>query len=64
MTKALPHRHCVVCGKAIDPGETACSEACAGESGARRRRQRSLMFLFMGLMLLFLALTFLSRPAP
>ncbi len=62
MPGIVPHRHCIVCGKAIEPDQTFCSDDCKREWEKERKRQRNFtIFMF----LLFLGLLFilmLSTP--
>ena len=60
MPGIVPHRHCIVCGKAIEPDQTFCSEECREEWNKERKRQRNFtifMFVMFVLLFLFLMLT-------
>lgn len=63
MTKAIPHRHCIVCGRVIEAEETTCSDACRAQLGANKKRQRMMMLIFVGLMVLIIVLSAFSRSA-
>ncbi len=60
MPGIVPHRHCVVCGKAIEPDQHVCSEECEETLQKERKRQRNFM-IFMFLML-FLLLVIIWYP--
>lgn len=59
--KPVPHRHCSVCGKAVEPEAKVCSEECGGVVAGQRRRQRLVLLLFFALMGLLLALNLFAR---
>ncbi len=62
MPGIVPHRHCIVCGKAIEPDKTFCSDECEEAWNKERKRQRNFT-IFMFLMLFgFLLLMFLTAP--
>ncbi|MEM1578299.1 MAG: DUF2116 family Zn-ribbon domain-containing protein [Archaeoglobaceae archaeon] len=53
----IPHRHCVVCGKAIELEKFFCSEECENKMAKERKRQRNFtIFMFLMLILLLLLL--------
>ena len=56
MPGIVPHRHCIVCGKAIEPDKTYCSKECEIEAEKERKRQRNLMLIMFGSMFLMLML--------
>ncbi len=57
MPGIVPHRHCIVCGKAIEPDKTFCSDECKREWDKERKRQRNFtIFMFVMFVLLFLFL--------
>ncbi|MEM2934015.1 MAG: DUF2116 family Zn-ribbon domain-containing protein [Methanocellales archaeon] len=49
MVKVIPHKHCLVCGKAVEVELLYCSEECEREFSKSQRRQK--MF-FIGFLLL------------
>ncbi len=53
MPAIVPHRHCVVCGKAIEPDKQFCSEECEEVYQKERKKQRNYM-IFMFVMLFVL----------
>ncbi|RLI87121.1 MAG: DUF2116 family Zn-ribbon domain-containing protein [Archaeoglobales archaeon] len=55
MPGIVPHRHCLVCGKAIEPDKNFCSDDCkvAWEKERKRQRNFSLMMLALLMILLF-----------
>jgi len=57
MPGIIPHRHCIVCGKAIEPDKVFCGDDCKKEYERERKRQRN--FTLMMFALLFLLLIFL-----
>ncbi len=58
MPGIIPHRHCIVCGKAIEPEKVFCSKECEIKYEKERKKQRNYMiFMFavlFGLLLLML----------
>lgn len=55
----VPHKHCVVCGKAVDPDEIYCSTECEQEMIKSRKKQRNFTFAMMALFFVLLFLMFL-----
>ncbi|MEM2924655.1 MAG: DUF2116 family Zn-ribbon domain-containing protein [Methanocellales archaeon] len=53
MVKVTPHKHCIVCGKAVDPESLYCSEECKNEFNRTQRRQK---IFFVGFLLLLVLL--------
>ncbi|MCS7130371.1 MAG: DUF2116 family Zn-ribbon domain-containing protein [Archaeoglobaceae archaeon] len=53
----VPHRHCIVCGKAIEADKYYCGDECQQRMEKERKRQRNFT-LFMFLMLLIILLMF------
>ncbi|MEM3087340.1 MAG: DUF2116 family Zn-ribbon domain-containing protein [Halobacteria archaeon] len=63
--KPLPHRHCNVCGKAVDSEEKVCSEECQRTVSGQRRRQRWVLLFFFAVMGSLLLMNLLAaRPRP
>ena len=61
MPAIIPHRHCPVCGKAIEPDKTFCSKECEIEMNRMQKRQRNYMiFLFVLFLIFFTLLVFTS----
>ena len=59
MPGIVPHRHCIVCGKAIEPDQQFCSEDCEEVFQKERKRQRNFMiFMFLILFLLLAVIWF------
>ncbi|MHA1724138.1 MAG: DUF2116 family Zn-ribbon domain-containing protein [Promethearchaeota archaeon] len=57
-----PHKHCPVCGKAMAPSKTFCSQACKDNYLKKERKQKrmgriQLIFLF-GMMIVMFFLLF------
>ncbi len=52
-----PHRHCIVCGKAVELDKHFCSEECEETYEKERKRQRNFMIMMFGLLFLLLVLT-------
>ncbi len=52
----VPHRHCVVCGKAIEADKFVCGDECKERLDKERKRQRNftifMFLLFIGLLLI------------
>lgn len=55
----VPHKHCVVCGKAVGSEETYCSYECEKEMGKSRKKQRNFTVAMMALFFVLLFLMFL-----
>jgi len=58
-----PHKHCSVCGLAIEPGKEFCSQKCSGEYNdwkeeqeKKNKRNSMLMFIMMIAMIVLLFL--------
>ena len=58
--KLLQHRHCQVCSKAIPISEEFCSEECKVEFGGMVKKRRNLLYVFYGLIIVFIVIMFLS----
>ncbi len=54
MPGIIPHRHCVVCGKAIEPDQHVCSEECEEVLQKEKKRQRNFMIIMFGILILLL----------
>ncbi|MCS7118719.1 MAG: DUF2116 family Zn-ribbon domain-containing protein [Archaeoglobaceae archaeon] len=53
----VPHRHCVICGKAIEVDKFVCGEECQTRLERERKKQRNFtIFMFAMLLVLLLAL--------
>ncbi len=52
------HRHCMMCGKAIERDKLFCSEACEEVFMIQQRRIRRARILFFFLMTIILGLIF------
>jgi len=59
MPGIVPHRHCIVCGKAIEPQHQVCSEECESVLNKERKRQRNFMILMFGLLIALLVIMWL-----
>jgi len=59
MPGIIPHRHCVVCGKAIEPEKQVCSSECEEILIKERKRQRNFMILMFGILILLLLMMWL-----
>jgi predicted nucleic acid-binding Zn ribbon protein len=62
MPGIVPHRHCIVCGKAIEPDQTFCSDECKNAWEKDRKRQRNFMLLWFILLFVLLFMMFASAP--
>ena len=62
MPGIIPHRHCVICGKAIEPDQVTCSEECQQTLEKERKKQRNFMLLMMGGFLVLILLLFMFSP--
>jgi len=62
MPGIIPHRHCIVCGKAIEPEEIFCSKECKEKYDKERRKQRNFMIImFAALIAPFVLMIFTGR---
>jgi predicted nucleic acid-binding Zn ribbon protein len=59
-TKLLQHRHCQVCSKAIPLSEEFCSEECNTEFDKMVKKRRNFLYLFYGMVVLFIILMIFS----
>ena len=47
MPAIIPHRHCAVCGKAIESDEIFCGKECQQKYDEDRKKQRNyIIFMF------------------
>ena len=54
MPGIIPHRHCIVCGKAIEPDKVFCSDDCEKEYENERKRQRKFTLIMFAMLFFFL----------
>ncbi len=47
------HKHCVVCGKAIEPDKFVCSPACESVLVRSRKQAARTRYFMLGLMIVF-----------
>ncbi|MBO8182913.1 MAG: DUF2116 family Zn-ribbon domain-containing protein [Archaeoglobus sp.] len=62
MPGIIPHRHCVICGKAIEPDQVTCSEECQQTLEKEKRKQRNFTIFMMAGFLILILLLFLFSP--
>jgi predicted nucleic acid-binding Zn ribbon protein len=55
----VPHRHCVVCGKAIEADKFVCSEECQEKLDKERKRQRNFTIFMFALLIIVLIILWL-----
>ncbi|RZN65045.1 MAG: DUF2116 family Zn-ribbon domain-containing protein [Candidatus Methanoliparum thermophilum] len=60
MVKVTPHKHCIVCGKAVEPEEVFCSEECKQKYESARKRQWIPFVIFFVLMIILIAYSFMA----
>ena len=56
MTKVAPHKHCIVCGRAVEPDDSFCDELCQSKYESTQKRQKMLFVAFMILIILIIVL--------
>jgi predicted nucleic acid-binding Zn ribbon protein len=56
MAGIASHKHCVVCGNAIDASESFCDELCESKYKSAQRRQQILFGVFIVLMIIIIVL--------
>ncbi len=61
MPGIVPHRHCPVCGKAIEPDKVFCSDECEQIMARERKRQRNFMIVMFAVLTALLILIWLPR---
>jgi predicted nucleic acid-binding Zn ribbon protein len=61
MPGIVPHKHCIVCGKAVEPDKVYCSSSCEEDMKRGQRKQRNFMIVMM---LVFFGLLFLMFMLP
>jgi|Deesub1362A_J573_1020465.scaffolds.fasta_scaffold01398_13 predicted nucleic acid-binding Zn ribbon protein len=61
MPGIIPHRHCLVCGKAIELDKYYCSEECEETMKKERKKQRNMMIFMFALLFIMLVLLWLPR---
>jgi len=62
------HKHCIMCGQAVDPDKSICGPACdelmkQQQKKARRSRMMT-MIIFVVMIAVIMAMSFLTAPAP
>jgi len=62
MPGIVPHRHCIICGKAIEPDQTFCSDDCKNTWIKERKRQRNFTIFMFVLLFILLFLMFITTP--
>ncbi|MDD1742011.1 MAG: DUF2116 family Zn-ribbon domain-containing protein [Methanotrichaceae archaeon] len=60
MAEIQSHKHCVVCGKAVNENQDFCDELCQSKYKSTQRRQQILFLAFLILMGLILLLPLLN----
>ncbi|MEM4472160.1 MAG: DUF2116 family Zn-ribbon domain-containing protein [Archaeoglobaceae archaeon] len=55
----VPHRHCVICGKAIEADKFVCGEECQNRLEKERKRQRNFTIFMFAMLILLLLLIWL-----
>jgi len=63
MPGIIPHRHCVICGKAIESEMVTCSDDCQETLDKERRKQRNFMIFMMAGFLILILLLFIFSPS-
>ncbi len=61
MAGIAPHKHCIVCGNAVQHEESFCDELCESKFKSAQRRQQIMFAVFVVLMLLILVLPALLK---
>lgn len=62
MPGIVPHRHCIICGKAIEPEEKFCSDDCKTVFEKDQKRQRNFMIAMFALFFVLLLILTFSGP--
>lgn len=62
MPGIVPHRHCIVCGKAIEPDQSFCSDDCKQIWEKERKKQRNFSLMMLALLFILLFLIFFTTP--
>jgi len=62
MPGIVPHRHCLVCGKAIEPDQNFCSDECKKVWDKEKKRQRNFSLIMLALLFILLFLIFYTTP--
>ena len=60
MPGIVPHRHCIVCGKAIEPEERFCSKECKEQFDRDQKRQRNFLIAMFAILILMTFFMMLS----
>ena len=60
MPGIIPHRHCIVCGKAIEPEEMFCSKECREKYERERKKQRNFIIIMFAVLIALFVLTLLT----
>ncbi len=51
LNKLAPHKHCIICGNAIEADEMFCDELCESKYRSAQRRQQMVFVVFLLLMI-------------
>ena len=51
LNKLSPHKHCIICGNAIESDRTFCDELCESKYRSAQRRQQLVFVVFLMLMI-------------
>ncbi len=62
MTKVVPHKHCLVCGKAVDGDWLYCGDECENEFNKSQRKQKLFFVGFLVLMVLLMVWSLFTSP--
>ncbi len=62
MPTLIPHRHCIVCGKAIEPEKSFCGDKCEKKYKDERKRQRNFTIFMFLLLIALIVMIFLTTP--
>ncbi len=56
--KPTEHKHCPACGKSMPVERQFCSDECEKGTVSGKKRQQRTMWIFMGILVLFMILMF------
>jgi len=62
MAKVAPHKHCLVCGKAVDEDLLYCSDQCEKDFSSSQKKQKIFFVGFLVLMALLLLWSLFTAP--
>jgi predicted nucleic acid-binding Zn ribbon protein len=58
--KITQHKHCIECGRVVSIKKQTCSERCESAVNEKVKKRRLWMFVYMGMIAIFIAILFVQ----